>query len=309
MEMFKRNLQVIISSNEAFKGAPYKVPENEELTIPQDPFTENFMIKFSVASATNSCFPADSFVTIYNLNDKHLSFIKNRGALIQVLAGYGKTNSLIYDGQIDTVDTKKSNTNIKTKISLVNHVYTINEANFKCSYLGYTTVKEIIQAASQTLQIPCRGFEVIPSDAAIGYYSYNGSTKKLFDKLLKPLNIEWFVNNDFVEFTKIGNAKTVEVPLVSEDTGMVRSPTLTTDGIVVRSLLNPKIIAGNAVQIQSNASVTTSDGRQTNQLRQSYNGVFKVISTVHHGDTMDGLFFTDVVCRPFNDDANSGGDE
>jgi len=92
-----------------------------------------------------------------------------------------------------------------------------------------------------------------------------------------------------------------DVPVLSPATGLIGTPELTLEGIVVRCLLNPRIKAGMRVQIDNSyitntvvkTPITTEDIKMPTL---DPRGVYKVLYVVHTGDSRGQTWQTEMIC-------------
>ena len=119
------------------------------------------------------------------------------------------------------------------------------------------------------------GLELIP-DSVLNDFSFTGRTADLYDQILKPLDINWYEEDGFIQFTVVGSS-TEAVSVLNASSGLIGSPSVTEDGVKAISLLNSNIRPGGRVKIESNL-VT---------------GIYKVTEVLYYGDNREGDFFTE----------------
>ncbi|RQZ27472.1 hypothetical protein DIE16_31355 [Burkholderia sp. Bp9090] len=92
-----------------------------------------------------------------------------------------------------------------------------------------------------------------------------------------------------------------EALVLSPSTGLIGTPDLTIEGIIVRCLLNPRIKSGMRIQIDN--SYITDTVVKTPVTQQDIampsldpRGIYKVLYVVHNGDTRGQSWQTEMVC-------------
>ena len=299
--LFNRSVQVQISSP-SVEGKPRMV------AIPKHPEKEPLKIDFSVSLLPVAMSSGESWVTLYNLNDQTQTFIKKQGDAVKLLVGYGNRLTTIFSGAIVGVDTAKAKSETEsftpqgvkltkehvstlTQIILGNQVFALSQAYFAQAYLGLVTVKQVITEAIGTFNLPYENLDSIPESPLINY-TFAGRTKDLFDQLLTPLGIQWFVDNATIKFTQKGQAMGCSVVYITPETGLIEFPAKTEKGVKVKTLFNPQIALGKLIGLNLNPATLTSDGRRTNQFIREINGNYKVIEVKHEGSSYDGDMVT-----------------
>ena len=306
--LFNRNTQVQIGDNSGNNQAPSSLRKyTTTIAIPENPFIEKLKIDFSISLLQSVAAGDENFIKLYNLSDRTQSFIKDQGQTVKLLAGYDNQLATIFEGTLTQMHTEREKTrtesvshavvttreasNIVTTLLLGNQTFNIAHAFFSKSYAGFVSVKTIINEAIVSYQLNHQGLDILPQTQLFNF-SWDGRTKDLFDFLLKPAEIEWFVENSVIKFVKLGQSITEDVILLSPETGLINIPTKTDKGVSIKTLLNTQITLGSKVEIVLNASTTTTDGRRTNQLMRELNGLYKVIEITHKGSSYDGEMIT-----------------
>lgn len=82
--------------------------------------------------------------------------------------------------------------------------------------------------------------------------------------------------------------------LVNRATGLIGTPSRTIEGVEVRTLLNPQIQPGRRLQLDQGAGALQAAAASTAAMADD--GLYKVLSVHHSGDTRDTPYYTDAVC-------------
>ena len=289
-ESFRRNVQVQIIDRK--DKVPISISSGANaLVIPEDPFNEKLKIDFNISLKSNSNSGA-SYIELFNLNDETQSFIKNINAEVKVLAGYGETLSVIFDGNVTKVEVTRKNNNMVTRIELGTQLDILTAAYFSKTYKGRTKVKSIITDAIKTFSMPPQFLNVIP-DKTVENFSWAGRTKDLMDSLLTPIEISWHHHLNAIRFSKKGIANnTNNIFIVTPENGLLDFPIKTDKGTIINMLFNAEIALNEFVEIQMDAASLSLDGRKTNLFIQELNGKYKVVDAVHKGSSYGGNMMT-----------------
>ena len=229
--------------------------------------------------------PNEGFVKIYNLMKDTEARIKNKATRIRVFAGHNNEPILLHDGDIRRIESNTEGQNRVMTITLGGHILKLSQAFFDRAYAGQITVKQIVQDAVPSFGLEQSDIDQIPEDAFLYDFSFTGKTSVLLDKILNPLKIQWFENDNFISFSARGKTLKSVVEL-SKYSGMINSPAITYDsktlkstGVTFKSVLNGRIILDNRIKIES---ITVT-------------GIYKISQITHRGDNREGEFVTDGV--------------
>ncbi|MCK5133231.1 MAG: hypothetical protein KAR40_13900 [Candidatus Sabulitectum sp.] len=220
--------------------------------------------------------PNEGFGRIYNLSETSENQIREKGIRIRIFAGYDGQPVLLHDGDIRRVDRDGfGKLNRITTINIGGNVAKLSSAFFNKSYSGQVAVKQIVADAVPSFGIDAINIDQIPDNAFLYDYSFTGKTGDLLDEILNPIDVQWFENDNFINFSLKGSALE-SVVVLSKNTGLIGSPSVTEKGIKFKSALNGRITVTNRVKIESQAAT----------------GVYKVGDIAHTGDNRAGKFET-----------------
>lgn len=102
-----------------------------------------------------------------------------------------------------------------------------------------------------------------------------------------------------------------DVQVLSAETGMIGMPQLTSEGLKVNCLLNPKMVYAGRVQVDMTNLQTEAYDIQYGQqevdqifknpkLAIGAEGVFVILSVIHRGDTRGNQWITELICKSIN---------
>lgn len=293
---YKRNAQVIVSENLSEVPSSFRATSAQGVLIPKDFAGDQLKINFTLSKNQSSELPSDNTISIWNLKGETQAFIKNKNLYVQVLAGYDGEVSNIYIGQIDRVEVSKKGVNTITKMFVTNLPNIVNNAYFSKTYAGLISTRQIINDAIDLTGLVSQYSNLVPSTAQQFNFSYSGSVNDLFKLLLPPLGINYFIDGDKIKFSLTGQPNEEEAFTINSSTGLVDIPVKTQKGVNITTLLNTGIVLSDYVLVDLDTDTVTTSGRTTNILNQELNGLYKVISVVYEGDTIEGDFVTKLEC-------------
>lgn len=261
MRIYKRIIRVVIGQE-----------DSTALSI------ENLFMAIEIKKLI-SAKPNEGSLSIYNLSDATENQIREKGVRIRVFAGYDNRPVLIHDGDIRRVERDRSQVDRITTIILGGNLTKLSQAVFNNGYSGQVSVRQIVRDAVPTFNIDATDIDQIPSDAFLYDFSFSGKTSILLDKILNPLKVQWFETDNLIKFSK-GKRAFDNVVLLTQETGLIGSASITEKGVKFRSVLNGRIVLNERIKIGS----------------RLVNGIYKVIQILHKGDNRDGEFVTEGLC-------------
>lgn len=251
---------------------------------------QNLYIKFNLrweASAT----PAAGDIEIYNLSDATESRIRRRGDRVTLLAGYQGNLEEIAQGDVRRVERKRSGTDRITVIRFGGSVQKQNAAVFSRTYQGPAPLRNVVQALIASMGLHHGDLSAIPLLATIEGRTLSGQSSVLLERYLGSIGLTYYEERGVIHIRSRAAARAAEAAagrgiIISEATGMVGTPTLTDDGIRVRTRLNHRIMIDTLFRVEALSLVEAADTDYT------------VVSYEHSGDNRGGGWYTDIEGRP-----------
>jgi len=289
-ELFGRNVQVTVGD------------DSEAIKIGND-----FKIAFNVQKLV-SAKSSEGSVTIFNLSDENKESIRDKGKRVRIFAGYGNEISLLHDGDVLHVFQIDEEQDKKTVLHFGGNVINTTSANITVSYQNQISIKQIISDAlpSFNLSFNKNIVDKLP-DASLPTFSFHGKTADLMSKILEPINFQWFENNAEILLSKknaeIEDDDRQDAFILNHNTGLIKTASQTDRGVNATCLLNPKLVIGSIVKIESDV-VSNSAYNEYNTQKPSKNtdGYYKIIQATYQGDNWDGNFEALLQCVPVGAD-------
>lgn len=259
-------------------------------------------------------------VRIFNLNKSTETKIRERGRRVQVFIAYdtgyfsvvngvirivGNESDyesrlqLIHDGQIRRIKRSAEGLNRVTHLEVLGRYIERKAAVSSLSYSAPVSPQRVVKdTVSDWSGLTFLNAEIIPNTETLIDFAWSGPTRELYDRILKPLNIQYVERNGLIEFSLIGEPISNDVIVLSKDSGMIASPEVTEQGINVKSMANPKLIPGVLVQVISAVLPDGASGTDQKAGDAEAVGTYKIVDSRHRGDNWDGDFITTIECVP-----------
>ena len=232
---------------------------------------------------------------IYNLAPENEERVYERAESITIEAGYPETQALVFDGFVERVQRVRESLSRQTRCTLVDRMRKGSGGNALGGWTSLTLrgpepVREIARLISADIGIPLGPLDAIPADATYTDWVYSGPGGAALTTLLATVPAVWFEDDGLIRInrprppTEPGDPQPDASHItVSPDTGLIDRPIETAEGAEAIMLLNPRIVIGSRLTLESDA----------------LSGDFKVTSLRHEGDNWHSRSFqTWVDLRP-----------
>ena len=134
-----------------------------------------------------------------------------------------------------------------------------------------------------------------------------GSASDLMNDLALTSNCEWVIEDNIFTMIAFNGFNQEPAFVMSPETGLIGMPQLTTDGLKVTCLLNPRLKWGGQIQVDMSHIQTQSFdiGYQDRYVDQMFKdlktaadseGFYNIKSVNHSGDTRGDEWYTELVC-------------
>ena len=261
------------------------------VNIPQAGLTiSDPKIAIDFKSEVDSDEPPSGTIHIYNLRVSTQELLRTAGTEaydITVAAGYGEVTPIIFIGTISKTEMTRDGTEHRTTLrlnSMINAVHRIAGITSR-TYSKNTPVRRIISdIAGIDIGMPIGSLEIVPADLLMPHQiSYSGSSRAALSSIARAADITWYEENGRIRFNKPG-AQRADIPalVINSRMGMVDVPSITEDGYIVKSLMQPHATLGGIAHLDSLNTGAVSG---------------KIVRIHHAGDNWDGDFRTELELR------------
>lgn len=264
----------------------------------------DLMVSFNVTRKGDQK-ATEGTVGIYNLNESHETLVRDRGVSVNLEAGYpGGRFGLIASGDIRKVQKERIGLDRVIRIHIGGHVKERAEAFVMLAYEGIVPLRTIISdAIAQGFPSLVAGsLHLIPGTAVEEDFSFSGQANSVLTGLLAPHNLLWYEDNGVIRITMPKQTNDDRsgggIVVVSQRSGMIGSPTITDEGLLVKTLLDHRIGIDTRLRVQSEILDFAASGDAANaRAIEGSSGDWKSIRVTHTGDNRDGQFQTEAELR------------
>jgi hypothetical protein len=237
--------------------------------------------------------PNTAEITIRNLHpDNRKRMEEKRHVIVNLEAGYkppGET-SLIFAGDLREVHTHREGPDLLTVLSSGDGEEQHRKARVNRSFPPGTSLRRVIEAAAEAMGVGVGNLTALsqvefPGAGAIfpGGTVLSGNVAEELRALLRSAGLEYSIQAGVMQILTRNKALEGSALVLSSDSGMVGTPSASSDGTARASLLMaPDVFPGRKVEFRSENLV----------------GVYRVETATYHGDTAGQDWTIDVECTP-----------
>lgn len=213
-------------------------------------------------------------IELYNLSATSRQKFQ-KGTQIWLQAGYQGMMKTLYVGDANPngVRSKRHGPDIVTAFECGNFEKNLTFSHFDKSYPPGVNLSQIVSDLAIAIGADIGVIIGMPQAQFNAGFTTTGSVRDALDKLLKPQNMEWHIDNNTINIYPKGQHLGETAVVVSNDpknpTGLIGVPSQGDGFVEFTSLLNPDIGPGIAVQLIS----------------ETINGYFKVRRAHYEGDS------------------------
>lgn len=225
--------------------------------------------------------PNEASLTIHNLSQTTIAQLEAPNQVLQILAGETVPGSL-FIGDITKrgVVTKNNQPERTTTITAKDGRRTYRDLVLSKSYPPNTPVANVVQDIATAATLPPHSLglnpsNVYPTDTFPAGWAFQGKWRQALTEILAPRGFYWAIQGKVLFILNEASTAPGNVPSVTPQTGLIGSPVRTKKGTNIVSVLNPGIVAGRGIQVQS----------------QFFNGLYRAAVVTHQFDS-DGVKWT-----------------
>ena len=236
-------------------------------------------INFSIQKADTSGEQNVGRISVWNLNDEHLSMLHEKDCIVTLRAGYGSHMPLIFVGAITFVETAEDGADRETKIEASDGRIAIRDSYISVSYSGNVSTKKVIDDVITEMGVSLAVSHNAEFDSLPNGFSYVGKAAGALDKLCATNGHDWQIQNGVLNIKNRCDTMTREAYLISPETGLVGIPKKIMigqdgksdgqPGYEVVYLLNGAIGIGDYIRLESS----------------KVQGYFRIHTVEHSGDS------------------------
>lgn len=253
---------------------------------------DGLRIRFKCEKTSESN-PNKAEIEIFNLSDNTRSLLERQDTRIRLAFGYtgrdpggekgASTSSVetIFIGNIKKVAHEPDPPNIITKIELADGGNRYRTAYLDKGYPPNVRFNQVVGDLSTALGLGSPVLVDTPSTIFANGVAFSGLVKDHLDVMTRGHNLEWSIQDEVLQIIPKNKPTAENAVLLSPESGLVKFPTKTKEGVEFECLINPKLKPGRLVKIES----------------RFIKGGFKVRKVVHEGDSHEGDFLSKCIAK------------
>ena len=213
-------------------------------------------------------------IYVYNLNSNTRGLIATKNSRVVLYAGYESNSEVIFSGNITKVSNKRHDVDLITTIEVRDGDNSYRTSKFVKSYAPNVSTSYIIEDLITESKLARGNVSGIPETKYINGYSFTGLFRDCMDEICQKNDLEWSIQNEAIQISAREGFNLDSIISLSAESGLIESPSKTKNGIEFKSLLQPRLIPGKRVAIQS----------------KEINDIFTIKTVTQEGDSEEGNF-------------------
>lgn len=235
--------------------------------------------------------PNTAELSVWNLNEDHRQQIREaREIVVQIEAGYGGENALIFLGDLRDAHTERDGPDLVTKLSSADGGKKARVARVSHTYQPNTSLASVLRNAAQALGVGIGNAEeavaaadlegagtIFPHGAVV-----SGNAAAELDGLLRSAGLEYSIQNGQLQVLDRNQFLRGTAVRLTAATGLIGSPSEGSDGVVTaRCLMIPDVFPGRRVRFDS----------------PEVSGFFRVETATYTGETAGEDWGIEIECK------------
>jgi hypothetical protein len=271
-------------------------------------------IKFAIKK-TDGQTPNTAIIQVYNLSKNTMNEIESEFNSVLLQGGYESNYGVIFSGNAIRIGRGKDTNNTDTylEIQAADGDAAYNFAVVNATISAGATQRDQIETAAKVMR--SKGIEsgYIETDETTalprGKVLY-GMARDYLRQSAQSSAASWTIQNGVLQIVPLTGVLPNEAIVLNSKTGLIGQATQTNTGIKFRSLLNPFLLVGGAVQINEDdisegQLETPADDPKTNKKKDSKDktlatietdGFYRVITLTYTGDTRGNDWYCEGEC-------------
>lgn len=265
----------------------------------------------------------ESTLSIYNLNKETRKLIEVPNNQVTLRAGYADDIGLIniFTGITRRTLTTREGSDWVTNIELDDGLLAYRDSKFSASFAADTKAINVLTFIANKFNLPVYP---IPTDLTNKTYptgfSFVGRTREAMAKVCDYIGADWSIQDQHIQIIKKGSSLKRTGLLISQDSGLIGSPSLESKTMSEKAASKKGITANSKGVIKRNKEQSdTSEVKQRLEVlgykikslmqptlqcgqvvklkSEGVDGFFRVESFTHVGDTYGGEWVSDISLR------------
>lgn len=259
---------------------------------------EDLRVRFQLTK-TLLGYPTRGKVEIFNLSEQNVQRITKQYTTVLVEIAYAENEyAQLFTSNIMNFYKDRQGTDSIFALILSGNAPAWNGSVFSKTYSEGVPVRSILEDVVGSFSGVLVGTILDDSDwgAKLSGVTHVGATRDVLNKLARDYNFSWAIHDNQIDI--IPHDKVLvdrEVHVLTSATGLIGAPTLTELGADFRSLINPDIMLGRRVKMDSSVVQLGQEGLEFRKVRNTADGLYKVMDLRYLGDTRGNEWYCDII--------------
>lgn len=266
----------------------------------------NLRIRFKIKK-NDAESPNIADIEVYNLADETSQRIQREFTDIILQAGYEGNFGVVFRGNSKQITRGRPNETDST----LNIIAADGDAAYNFSIMNTT----LAAGATQRDQIAAAAASMSSRGVSMGYVPDTGGQRLARGKVMYGMSrnylrqsavtndLTWSIQDGKLQFIPNTGLLPGQAVKLTAESGLIGTPEQTTDGILIKCLINPKIKPGTVVDLANsevNAAKATNFFKNNKDDRKPVaieaDGLYRVLSVEYEGDTHGQSWYQVLVC-------------
>lgn len=240
VSLFGRAYRVVLSAEKEATGTAFG-----NMAPGQGALRVAFEIKKDALQTPNT-----GKITLFNLQPNLRSAI-TKGWRIKVQAGYQGLVDQVFVGSVTTAKTQRAGPDITTEVEAADGGESLLNASFNQKYPAKTPLWQILQDVARAMDVLPGVVLGLPNYSISRAQTLCGGCSQVLHVCLDKHGLTFSVQNGKLNILPKNAHLDTAAIVVSQNTGMLGVPSVTGDALRFEALLNPRLVPGQLVLMQS----------------------------------------------------------
>jgi hypothetical protein len=265
----------------------------------------NLRIQFAIKKADSQT-PNKGNIRVYNLAENTSQRIQKEFTQIVLEGGYEENSALIFKGNVKQVSRgteRGTDTFLDIACGDGDEAYNFSVVNTTLA-AGATQADQLQAAQSEFAKkgVTQGSIEGLKTESLPRGKVMYGMARNYMRDIAKTSKTSWSIQDGVLQVVPYRGLLPDQVVILNSKTGLIGTPEQTDEGIKAQCLLNPLIRIGGRVQIDEQnivtQKVTDTTGKEpvNEPAKITKDGIYRVLTVEHTGDTRGNEWFTNITC-------------
>lgn len=236
--------------------------------------------------------PNKGEVVITNLSEQTRAALQSKPLTVQIDAGYDGNLRHVFTGDLRYGYSDLNGPDWETHLELADGDLAYRYAFVSRSYKRGTPIATVLKECAAAMGVVLDGTALASAELQSEFASgavLHGPVREELSRLLAPFGYGFSIQDGKIQILKDQTARADQARVISEDTGMIGSPTFSVPEklskptkLHVKCLIYPELMPGARIKVQSRAT----------------NGIFRMEKVTHTADTHGDDHISEIEATP-----------